>query len=225
MSRFLVCTTLTTYAMQDPQIWGSWLAHAEQMQRDGGEFFAAIETDARGLAPFEPLIARLHNLTGRIWEFSLDCGREQVTQKNRQTHIATGQNLCAEYAMQHGYRYMLLLGADTEPPPDVLPRLHEVDRPVVGAECPVYALTGPREPDRYPLQKKLATGCLLISHEVFSQLRWMPSPGLSDDWNYQRQCEYFLGIDQVVRTDVICKHYPEAIGVVEDRYDTEVYRA
>jgi hypothetical protein len=223
MTKVLVCTTLTTYAMQDPRLWGSWLAASQCAD----SYFAAIETDARGLAPFEPLVAQLHNRTGRIWEFRLDCGREQVTQANRQTHIATGQNLCAEYAMQHDYTHILMVGADTEPPSDVIPKLLEVDYPVVGAECPVYALSGPQHKvNGVECEIKLATGCMLIERSIFKTLRWAPQrdAGLSDDWHYQWQCQQFFGVPHVVRKDCVAKHYPEAINAVEDRYDTKVVR-
>jgi hypothetical protein len=216
--------------MNDPEIWCSWLTNSVDMQGIDPQievsFFAAIEEDGRGRQPFAPLIDCMKVLDrADWWFFSLDSRRDRSTQLNRQTHIATGQNLCAEYAMQHDFDHMLLVGADTEPPVDVLTKLLEVNYPVVGAECPVYALQGgPWTINGVECEEKLATGCVLIERSVFKTLRWAPQKdaGLSDDWHYQWQCQKFLGVAQMVRKDCVTKHYPSGIGQVEDRYDTKV---
>src|SRR5437870_4352601 len=93
----LVGTTLTTYAMSDPDAWGSWLRNAEQVRDSTGldvSYFAAIETDARGLEPFQPLTDRLSDLwhaqprSGEPFlEFQLRDSRTEVTQANRLPHI------------------------------------------------------------------------------------------------------------------------------------------
>jgi hypothetical protein len=216
--------------MNDPGIWGSWLTNSFEMQGFDSQvevsFFASIEEDGLGRPPFAPLVDRMKLLDRQDWWFyALDDRRTKSTQANRLKHIAMGQNLCAEYAMEHDFDYMLLVGVDVEPPTDVISKLLEVDYPVVGAQCPVYALRGDRiEINGVECEEKLATGCVLIERSVFKSLRWsaQKDAGMSDDYHYQWQCKTFLGVAQMVRTDVVCQHYPSSIVEVENRYDTTV---
>lgn len=157
----LVGTTLTTFAMRDEGYWGSWLVNAEEIQRNSGyenvTYFAAIETDSRGLEPFAPLLERLHEVLGGMhWSFTLDDGRSEVTTHNRLRHITTGQNLVFERACSGAERgqnitHVLFLAADLAPPPDVLPKLLALRHPVVGGYCPTYGAfsEGPRVGGHY----------------------------------------------------------------------------
>lgn len=151
-----VATTLTTFAMASEDTWGSWLINAEAIQAshpDGVSYFCAIETDARGLEPFGPLIDRMREVGGSQWTFHLDDGRQSVTTANRLRHITVGQNLCTDAALSAGATHLLFLAADLEPPPDCLPKLLEVDHPLVGGHVPTYCLDGPTVGhwyDRFP---------------------------------------------------------------------------
>jgi len=91
-----------------------WLGYAEQMVEDAAtvghevRFFAALELDARGLAPFTGLLRRLeqiHQDTGatvETWTFGLDTGAHALGTQERLVHICTGRNLVTEHAMRVG---------------------------------------------------------------------------------------------------------------------------
>lgn len=241
MKKVLVGATLAAFAMKDKGYWGSWLdpdfvrsAYAWTHETDiDVEFFGALELDRRGDQPFLPLMRELLDLDGWWWTFSLDDGRHEVTTESRLRHIAMGQNVLAERAVSGGYSHLLLLGADTVPPADVIERLLEVctrEFPVVGAEVPSYGLVG--DPvcgmSEYSLTRKLATGCLMIDvNMVFNELglRWrlVPGSGLSDDFQFQADL-LRAGYDQVVREDVVCRHYPEHISPIEHRFTEDERR-
>jgi hypothetical protein len=148
----VVASTLAAFAMDDPDIWGSWLINAEQIQASHPDvrYFAAIETDARGLEPFVPLLERMAEIDGCQWEFSLDDGRTEVTTANRLRHITLGQNLATDYALSHpDCTHLLFLAADLEPPADTLTKLLEIDHPIVGGHVPTYCLDGPKVESTY----------------------------------------------------------------------------
>ena len=68
----VVGTTITAFAMSNPDIWSSWMKNAEKVKEEYQKFgtfsdikyFAAIEVDARGLEPFAPFIERLQAIGG-----------------------------------------------------------------------------------------------------------------------------------------------------------------
>lgn len=226
------CSTLTHFAMGHPDTWGAWLYNAEAMRDshpDGVRFFCAIETDARGLAPFAPLTDRLTALGGEWWTFHLDDGRSEVTTQNRQRHLTMGENLASEYATSTGAAHLLFCAADCSPPPDVLPKLLEVAHPIVGAECPTYCLSGvPVDGYSFPVQKQLASAaCILLERDVFKKLKWRADPdlGLTDDPTLQRDARELLNIPTLVRKDCATRHFPEQIPPIEGRgYDLSVAR-
>lgn len=238
----LVGTTLTTYAMSDPELWGSWLSNAATVRAElPGErvdYFAAIETDDRGLDPFGELLARLHQLNsegGRdpALEFQLNDGRDTVTQANRLAHITLGQNLVSQRAADDvECTHLLFMAADCRPPDDVLPRLLELDHPYVGPIIPTYgdALRGhafgiPVQsgsswrsvPCEYAMP---SAACVLLARRVFTRLRWRYDleHGLSDDPAMAKDARELLGVSSIVRIDLEARHYPAEIGPVEHRY-------
>jgi hypothetical protein len=226
----VVATTLTAFAMDNPDTWGAWLRNAEGY-RDTTDcsFFAAIETDARGIEPFAPVLDRLAGLNGKHWTYHLDDGRTEVTTENRQIHLAMGENLASTYATVVGASHLLFVAADCEPPPDVLTKLLKVGAPVVGAECPTYCLDGPAvEGYGFPVHEQLASAaCILLERQAFKVLKWRSDPdlGLSDDPALQYDAWTLLGLPTLVRKDCVCKHYPEAIGPIEARgHDMTVRR-
>jgi len=224
-------TTLTTFAMLDPDrdfLWKAWLMHAEEIiasHPEGVTYFAAIEHDARGMEPFYPLTDRLLELGGQWWSFSLDTGRDTVTQANRLKHITMGQNLVSSFATEAGSSHLLHMAADCEPPPDVLPKLLEVQGFCVAAHCTTYCFDHPPIPDA-PFDFEIAgppltAVCMLIERSVFQRLRWRYDPilGETDDPSYVRDCRELLGHVAVTRRDCVAIHHPEAISSIETRFE------
>lgn len=230
-----VCSTLAAFAMRDEDIWGAWLYNAVAMKDshpDGVTFFAAIEVDARGEEPFHPLMHRLNELGGEWWTFMLDDGRTEVTTGNRLRHICMGQNLCSDYASSPGITHMLFLAADCCPPADAIPKLLEVDYPYVGGHVSTYCLDGIRAIDPrwegMDIRTHMPTAAfMLLRRDVYKRLRWRwdIETGESDDPAYWRDARELLGVEAVVRHDVVGRHFPEAIGPIESRgHDLKVHR-
>lgn len=237
MTRVVVATTLAAFAMDDPDTWGAWLYTAEQLRKEAEEcgaevdFFTAIEADARPVTPFGPLLDRLRELGARHWMFSLDDGRTEITTENRLRHLTMGQNLAAGYASDEGYDWLLFCAADCCPPPDVLPKLWELNEPLCGPEVPTYCLNGiPQDRARWPFpvhEQLISAACILIRRDVFTRLRWRAcrDRGMSDDPAYRFDAENLLGVRSYVRKDVVARHYPECIGPIETRgHDMRVFR-
>jgi len=121
-----VCTTLATFAMDSPEVWGSWMRNAEQVRINSDvavDYFAAIQTDARGLEPFAPFIERLEAIGGQYWTYVFDDGRTNVDMSNRLRHLTLGQNICTEYSTAKRAKHMLFMAADCMPPDDIMPRM------------------------------------------------------------------------------------------------------
>lgn len=221
----VVGTTLAAFAMANRETWASWLDTAEGLQKaapDRLKFFAAIELDGREMEPFGPLVSRLQELDSDWWTFSLDDGRTSVTGENRLRHITMGQNLVSEYSSHIGASHLLFLAADLRPPADALPKLLEVDWPLVGGEVRTYCLSGPPVAGyHFPVQEHMPTAAfVLISRAVFKRLRWRADRdlGMSDDPSYHHDAEQLLGVRARVRKDVVGRHFPESIGPIETRF-------
>ena len=235
----VVGTTLTTFAMDDPQVWGSWLENAEQVRKSVPQevrFFAAIEVDKRGIEPFTPLVLRLLELVERDRQynphfvFSLDDGRTAVTTPNRQRHLTMGENLVCDYATEEQASHVLFVAADTSVPDDVLPKLLEPAHELVGANVPTYGLRGvPVERNGVVLEVVpfVTAACVLIDRQLFKRLKWRYDPelGMTDDPAYCSDARALIGVEAMIRQDVVCKHYPESIPPIEERgYDLTVER-
>jgi len=227
----VVGATLAAFVMDQEATWGSWLRNVDQIKAshpDGVQYFAAIQVDARGLTPFEPLIEALTSIGGEYWTYSLDDGRTEVNSHNRVRHIALGRNVISEYAVSVGATHILALDADLLPADDTLPKLLELNHPLVGGEVPTYALRGSSVPGySFHVESHMNTaGYLLIANSVFSRLRWRWDPaGLTDDPCYHLDAETLLGVPTYVRKDCVGKHYPESIVRIESRgHDMRVER-
>lgn len=233
----VVGTTLTTYAMLDPKrsfLWDAWLRNAEEIQQshDDVRYFCAIEFDGRGIAPFGPLLDRLREVGGVHWRFMLRDGRTKVTGENRGRHITMGQNLISEYATSVGATHLLHMASDTEPPADVLPKLLAVDNGIAAAECTTYCMD--RRPESYVVlrinpytgeQFRVRIGpmtavCVLIERKLFKALkwRWDPDTGMTDDPSFSHDAWRVYGVQTMTRIDCVAKHYPEAIGPIDERF-------
>jgi hypothetical protein len=245
MGRVLVCSTMAAYVMDREETWKSWLLNGKQMKEsnpDGVDFFAAIEVDARGVNPFALLRTKLTMLNdamldnGSWWTFSLDDGRTVITTQNRLMHIVMGQNVCMERAAADDYSHMLFVAADCEPPPDVIPKLLEVNEHVVAAHSPTYCL--PNKPLNNTVSIPVATwvdpdtlcfsaACVMFDREAFRLLRWRTDgdANMSDDPCLQHDAWYNHHWPIYVRTDAITQHHPATIPPIEQRgHDMNVVR-
>ena len=238
----VVATTLTGFAMESEDTWAAWLINAEAISQSINEpvrYFAAIETDARGEDPFRRLCDRLSGLDGDWWTFHLDDGRTTVNTANRLRHITVGQNLATDYALSDpDCTHLLFLAADLEPPADCLPKLLEVDHPLVGGHVPTYCLDGRQVnvlagdflPSDWDVREHMATAAFVLIHRDllrYVRWRWDLDAGMSDDPCLHYDALTFHGVQTLVRHDVIGRHHPEAIGAIETRFpgvDMGVYR-
>ena len=225
----VVGTTLTTFAMLDPErsfLWDAWLRNAEAIKAshpDGVVYFAAIQVDDRGIEPFEPLLDRLREVGGSWWTYSLHDGRSRVTQSNRLRHITTGQNLISTFATDYNASHLLHMAADTEPPPDVLPKLLEARNGVAAASCSTYCFDYDPLPEYadFPVAGPPMTAvCVLLEREVFKRLRWRADPdlGMTDDPSLTHDAKTLLGVETLTRIDCEAIHHPQTISRIEDRF-------
>lgn len=247
MSKIIVGTTIATHAMTDPDAWSSWLKHAERQQAiaaDAGHdlrHFAAIQTDARGIEPFADLCNAIGELGGEWWTYSLDDGRTKVTMTNRWRHIVFGQNLVVDYCQAiPECSHLLFLAADCAAPSDIIPRMLEMEHPLVAPYISTYGLRGPEVMwrtsgeqwlvPRYPFHVEDAmasAAALFIARDVFRRIRfrWDLDAQMSDDPCFHHDAKTLLGTPTYVRHDVQARHYPEAVGDYESRgFDTTVVR-
>lgn len=144
----VVGCTLPVFKMHgDPMNWGAWLINAEAVKAsvdDDVRYMCAIETDARGLTPFEPLLRRLDEIDGDYWTFQVDERAEVRTTANRLQHIVTGHNMVGYYGIENGASHVLFLASDTQCRDDVLPRLLELDVAAAACHITTYCLDGPK---------------------------------------------------------------------------------
>ena len=245
----VVATTTAAFALsqpEHPEIWSAWLMHAERMIESWApteaapwrqvRFFAALEVDGRGILPFDPLLARFADVDAATgdghtdhWTFSLDDGRTEVTTRNRLRHITAGQNLATDYALSVGASHLLFLAADLEPDPDAIPKMIEVDHPIVGGEVATYGLHGPAvDGYPFPVEEHMATAAfVMIRRDLlrFVRWRWDADAGMSDDPCLHFDARTFHGTETLVRKDCIGHHHPRVIGPIESRgHDRRVVR-
>jgi hypothetical protein len=226
----VVGTTLAAFVMDKPETWSSWLTHHDQIKESHGNdvrYFAAIELDGRGIEPFLPLVEELDQLGATYFTYSLDDGRTEVTTSNRLRHIVTGRNIVTDFAVEHDASHILYLDADLAPPADTLPKLLEMDHPIVGGNVGAYALGGPRV-DKYPFpveQHWNTAGFLLVQQCVYNRIRWRWELYMTDDPCYARDVKDFLGYDTYVRKDIQGLHWPRFVSPLEMRpHDRTVVR-
>lgn len=233
----VVGSTMTAFAMGSKDTSEAWLRNAERMRElnPDVQFFAAIQVDARGLEPFGPLLERLAQVDGEYWTYALDDFRTEVNSDNRIKHICMGRNLIVEYTIEKEWvtkdkaTHILYLDADTLPQEDIIPKLLELDHPLVAGYMPTYNINGPLVPDYpFPVMDTWASaGCLMARREVFLRIRWRHDiePEMTDDPCYYHDAKDLLGVHMRVRKDVDVRHYPQAVGPLESRgYDRRVVR-
>ncbi len=225
----LVGSTIPAYKLGgDSRYWDSWLSNAEALREAAGDaevrFFATVETDARGLVPFVPLLERLTSLATAAempwYEFSIDDGAASIDTGNRLMRICTGLNLIAHHAVRAGATHVFWRHADIWVPDDSIPKLLELDQPLVGGNIPTYCLTGPRSefyPEEWDVREHMNVGGFLLARrEVFARVPWRADGGMTDDPCYHADA-LDLGFQTFVRHDLEGRHWPEAIPPIEDR--------
>jgi hypothetical protein len=230
------CTTLAPYVCDNPDFYLAWLYSAEEMQTCSDvQFFAALELDGRGVEPFVPLLNRLLALGGDQWSFSFDDGATEYKTENRLRRITMGQNLCSQFALDAGASHMLFMAADCQPPGDAIPKLLEVDWPIVGGEVggavpgqmSTYGLRGSEvrdhpathEPFPFPVEEHMATAAfVMIQRQLLKRVKWrydLDTASTDDPCLYADALA--LGYPTLVRKDCFARHYPDVIGPIETR--------
>jgi hypothetical protein len=224
------CTTVAFKMTGNWHNWGAWLANAEQVMAsvdDEVRYFAALEVDARGLEPFKPLIDRLEAIGGEYWTFSLNDKVDVITTQNRLRRICIGHNLVGEWAMENGASHTLFLASDTQCRDDVLPRLLEVEQPVVACHISTYNLGRTLEPlpeyvERgWDIRSHMETcACMLLRRDVFSRIKWHTNidRNLTDDPAMHADVEELLHERVLSRHDVEATHWPQSIPAIEERH-------
>lgn len=237
----LVASLIAAPFLDDPRRWGSWLNNAAAIKESvpGTEvkYYCAAELDGRGMTPFVDAgwLDVISDLGVHFETFTYDSGRTQIDTNTRLKHICLGRNMISQHAIADpGITHIMGLDGDVSPPPDILPRLLEVNYPLVTAHIPTYCFTGPQivtnprdTSQKYPLSWRVQTiplasaGSWLVERSVFSVLRWRTDPalGMTDDPSYLYDAKHSLGIDPPIlqRTDTIAHHWPAAIGPIETR--------
>lgn len=216
-----------------PMNWGAWLQNAEAVQASVEEsviYFAALEVDARGLTPFEPLLDRLGQIPGAAyWTWSINDGVDVVDTRTRLRRICAGHNWVRTFALEEtDASHVLFLASDTQARDDVLPRLLELNTPAAACHIPTYCLDGPRvrRPDlgwdpawdvRDHMESCAAT---MLRRDVLNRLqwRWSESDGTTDDPSMHRDLAEFMGEKVYSRHDVHATHWPQAIPPIEHRH-------
>lgn len=142
----LVATTVAPYKAEDG---GDvrWLRFAERWRSAGHRFFCAAQM-VGDTDKLSHLIERLDDIDAAVWWFGIHDGAETITTQGRLVGITTGRNLAHEYAanrMADPPEAILFLDTDVDPgQPDLIDRLLEVPRPLVGGNLACYCLGGPQ---------------------------------------------------------------------------------
>lgn len=230
----------------------SWIADRLEICKrfPNVKWFAAFELDSRGIEPFAEVIAALKEVNGDYWTYSINDMQAAVTSGNRWIRIETGRNLIREFAqrvrvtsghhwgedcteLNHGvvnYTAVLYVDSDISIDADIVEKMLEVDRPLVGADVPSYCLSGPVVMEDPRIEEHWTTaGCLLVNAPAFYDLPWYHNSylNLSDDPTFQSMAERMMrreGIENLsvpygmtwVRKDVQAKHHGN-LSPVEQR--------
>lgn len=230
----VVGCTIAAFKMHgDWHNWGAWLANAEAVKASVDDevlYFCAIETDARGLQPFTPLLHRLQAVDGEWWTFSLDDKVGVITTGTRLRRICLGHNLVGTYAVEVAAAgHALFLASDTQAPDDVLPRLLELDVAASACHIPTYCLDGPRSarfPDWDVREHMESCACMLLRRDVVRRIKWRfdPDAGMTDDPCMHADLADLLGEPVYSRHDVQAAHWPASIPPIEARHSDEERR-
>lgn len=232
-----------------------WLENAEDVvsKFKNVKYFTALELDHRGLDPFLPLIERLESLHGEYWTYMINDKNDVVDHRNRLIRIETGRNLIREFAQRKRYMYghhwgpdlaeiakqdphasneaILYVDSDNKISAEIIEKMFEIDRPLVGVDVPNYQLSGKIINENPRIEEHWNTaGALLVNSPAFYDLVWHHNSylNLSDDPSFQEKAQYIPRLNNNlertdepygmtwVRKDVKSDHLGE-LCAVEDR--------
>lgn len=237
----LVASLIAPPFLDDQRRWGSWLKnHDEIVASVPGtdvKYYCAVELDGNGFKPYYTSgWQRLAEEVGLTYEtFTYNSGRTTIEYASRLKHICMGRNMISQHATEDAsVTHILGIDGDVSPPADILPKLLEVDYPIVSAHIPTYGFRSPRvhqnprnSDQEYPNSWEIeatplsSAGAWLVEREVFTHLRWRTDPILrfSDDPAYLNDARKLLNINPPVlqRSDTIAEHWPVVIGPIEYR--------
>lgn len=204
----------------------SWLEDSRNIIKKfpNVRWFAAFELDSRGLGPFSEVINALRDLNGDFWTYSINDMESKVNHTNRWIRIEMGRNLIREFAQRNrittghhwgedcteqnlgvvNYEAILYVDSDIVLTHDVVEKLLEVDRPLVGADIDAYCLSGKEISSDPPIQEHWnSAGCLLVNSPAFYDLPWLHNAwlNLSDDPSFQSLAERLLRREGVENLD------------------------
>jgi hypothetical protein len=213
------------------------------------QFFCAIQTDGQTLGDgpigyeFTALLDRMIEIGGdsEFWTFHV--GGWKATTRHRLIGITMGRNLIREFALRDtDATHVLFLDTDLKPDPECIPKLLELDHPVVGGDVPHYCLSGRsvrcssdhisakacnpnfgggcRSFGFYVQEHWNTAGFLLVRRDVLAQVawRWDPTsdPPITDDPSFATDVERAGFGKTWVRKDCVGQH-PPLIPVEERR--------
>lgn len=192
----------------------SWLEDRKNIldKFPNAKFFAAFELDQRGLEPFNSVIQALKEVNGDYWTYTINDMQTKVNHSNRWIRIETGRNLIREFAQRFritsghhwgedctelnegviNYQAVLYVDSDTVLNAQIVEKLLEVDRPLVGVNVPQYALRGKVVCENPRIEEHWTTaGMLLVNSPAFYDLPWYHNAylNLSDDPTFQSLAE------------------------------------
>jgi hypothetical protein len=176
------------------------------------KWFAAFELDNRGIEPFSEVIQALKEVNGDYWTYSINDMQSQVTSSNRWIRIETGRNLIREFAQRHritsghhwgedcteenigvvNYQAVMYVDSDVLLNAEIIEKMMEVDRPLVGVNVPQYGLSGKKISEMPPIEEHWTTaGALWVNAPAFYDLPWYHNSylNLSDDPTFQSMAE------------------------------------
>lgn len=218
----------------------SWLENRHEIMSlfPNVRWFAALELDSRGLDPFGEVIEALREVNGDFWTYSINDMQSKVNHGNRWIRIETGRNLIREFAQRHrvttghhwgedcteenigvvNYEAILYIDSDVVLTSEIISKLLEVDRPIVGGDIKAYCLTGKKISDNPPIEEHWnSAGCLLVNAPAFYDLPWFHNAwlNLSDDPSFQSLAERLMRREGVNNLDT-------TYGMTWVRKDTDV---
>lgn len=245
---FVIATPLVGWKC-DAKEHLNWMADRAEIMRKfpNVKWFSAFELDNRGLEPFKEVIDALKEVNGDYWTYSINDMHAQVTSGNRWIRIETGRNLIREFAqrvrvtsghhwgedcteLNHGvvnYQAILYVDSDISMDANIIEKMLEVDRPLVGADVPSYALSGPIVCQEPRIEEHWTTaGALLVNAPAFYDLPWSHNSylNLSDDPTFQSMAERLKrregteNLDSTygmtwVRKDIQARHHGNLVPV------------
>lgn len=210
----------------------TWLEHRAAIKEKFPKavWFAALELDHRGLAPFERVTAALDEVEGLYWTYTINDRETSVNSSNRWIRIETGRNLVREYAQRESLDAVLYVDSDTMLTVEILEKLLEVDHPLVGVHVPQYGLSGEVVNEHPRIEEHWTTaGMLLVNSPAYYDLPWHHNLyiGLSDDPAFQYMaCRLRQHVDggvgepygqTWVRKDITADHRGQLIAVEHRR--------